>query len=320
MSGGTLTFSVIMPCMNSAPYLEKALLSVLSQQGDFRIQLIVMDGCSTDGSQDILAGLERALGEGGMKVGCRGLELILQSEEDEGQSDALNKALARIQGDVVTWLNADDWYAPGAFAAVDEAFRSDGSLELVFGNCLQMRSEETPLEGAPVRSFVKDPALVSPFSGGEQWVLVTPEVFFRRRCLAGFRFDLALDYFMDVDLWMHLFLPSPKLLKMEKTLAYFRWHTDCKTVRAWGSYLPELLVEDHILFSRYRERLCVPEAERAFGKLMLHFLTNWRQMGVFGHNDEQVRQLVEECPALDQNDRDVFATLYASARCKSGGT
>jgi glycosyltransferase involved in cell wall biosynthesis len=298
-----------MPCYNCAAFIEEALRSVFVQQGNFSVQLIVADGNSTDGTQALLAGLEREADE-------TGVVMEWFSEPDAGQSDALNKTLPKITGDVVTWLNGDDWYAPGAFAVVAEMFEGHRA-DIVLGNCTQM-GEDGPLQGVPERSFVNDPRNVMPFTGGDEWVLVTPEVFFRHTLIDGFRYDLCLDYFMDVDLWMHLFLPGPDVFKLERTLAFFRSHDECKTIRAWKRFLPRLLVEDHILLTRYRDRVDAAYAEARFTKLMVHFLTNWRRLGMFEPNMNELERLVRQCSVLDRESRDCFDGLLHEALRVSG--
>ena len=101
------SITVITPCMNSAATLQETLESVRSQKYP-RLEHIVVDGGSTDGSVDIIRRYEAHLA-------------WWVSEPDEGRVDAANKGLRMASGDVVAWLNADDRYEPGALHAVGEA-------------------------------------------------------------------------------------------------------------------------------------------------------------------------------------------------------
>lgn len=94
--------SVITPSLNSGTYLEGAIQSVLSQRYD-SFEHIVIDGGSTDGTLELLS---------------RHSHLRWVSEPDRGQSDAMNKGFEMATGDVVVYLNADDYFEPGAFHAV----------------------------------------------------------------------------------------------------------------------------------------------------------------------------------------------------------
>src|SRR5436853_5370717 len=95
--------TVITPSLNQAKYLERALRSVLDQNYP-DLEYIVMDGGSTDGSVDILHRYDNRLAH-------------WVSEPDEGQSWAINRAIERASGDVVAYINSDDYYLPGAFEA-----------------------------------------------------------------------------------------------------------------------------------------------------------------------------------------------------------
>ncbi len=111
--------SVIMPSFNQAHFLRRAIDSVLSQQGEFDLELLVMDGGSTDGSVEVLQSY--------------GDRIRWVSQRDKGQSDALNKGIARTDGDVIGWLNSDDTYEPGALAAVAGVFAAEPQTGWVYG-------------------------------------------------------------------------------------------------------------------------------------------------------------------------------------------
>ncbi len=96
------SLSVITPSRNSAQFLEDALLSVARQSGP-RVEHIVMDCASTDNTLEILN---------------RFPQVQWISEPDQGQSDAINKGFLRASGDLMGWLNADDYYLPGGLQAI----------------------------------------------------------------------------------------------------------------------------------------------------------------------------------------------------------
>ena len=108
----TPLISVITPSLNSGSYLEAAIRSVLAQ--DYRaFEHVVVDGGSTDATLDVLR---------------RYPHVRWTSEPDGGQSEAMNKGFARASGDVVVYLNADDWFEPGAFEAVAAAIRTGATF------------------------------------------------------------------------------------------------------------------------------------------------------------------------------------------------
>lgn len=106
--------TIITPSFNQASFIEKTLRSVLDQ-GYESLEYIVVDGGSTDGSAEIIE-----------RYGDRLAWWV--SEPDDGQTDALNKALRRATGDIVAYINSDDHYVPGAFDAAVGTLESSGAL------------------------------------------------------------------------------------------------------------------------------------------------------------------------------------------------
>ena len=99
--------SIVMPSFQQADFLEEAVRSVLDQPVS-AVELLVMDPGSTDGSRELLRSLLKDYGE----------RLVLHFEPDQGQSDAINRGLARARGRVLCWLNSDDRLRPEALLKV----------------------------------------------------------------------------------------------------------------------------------------------------------------------------------------------------------
>src|SRR5262245_17911524 len=124
--------SIVTPSFNQAAFLEETLRSVTAQEYP-RVEHIVIDGGSTDGSVDIL------------RRHAAGLRAWV-SEKDRGQSHAINKGFAIASGDVLTWLNSDDTLLPGALRAVGETFARRADVDLVYGDFVY-----TDAAGEPMR-------------------------------------------------------------------------------------------------------------------------------------------------------------------------
>jgi glycosyltransferase involved in cell wall biosynthesis len=118
-----MKISILTPAFNAGQYLERAIQSVLDQQ-DPDFEHIVVDGGSSDGTQETLR---------------RHGHVRWISESDRGQSHAMNKAYALSSGDLIAFLNADDWYEPGVFAHVRAQFEEHPEAGLVIGNLYDRR-------------------------------------------------------------------------------------------------------------------------------------------------------------------------------------
>ena len=132
--------SILTPSYNSGEFLERAVRSVLAQE-DPNWEHIVMDGGSTDETHSILKKFPH---------------LAVTIEADTGQSDAMNKAFRASSGDIIVYLNADDWFEPGVFKHVRSLFHKNSGLDMIIGN-LYIRvsgSEEVRLV-VPVKNYRK---------------------------------------------------------------------------------------------------------------------------------------------------------------------
>ena len=117
-----MKFSVIMPCRNAGATLAQSIESVM--ESGVNVELIVIDGASTDQTAEVVARLHERY------------SFCFISEPDEGIYHAINKGLRLVSGDVVAILNANDAYTPGALLAVAAHFK-DPSVQVVYGStCL----------------------------------------------------------------------------------------------------------------------------------------------------------------------------------------
>jgi len=114
-----MLFTIVTATFNAGRHIERNVRSVVAQQCD--VQHLIIDNCSTDGT------LERVRA-------CQSPHVEIFSEKDAGIYDAFNKGIAHARGDVISFLNADDYYLDGALRAVQEIFERDSNVACVHGN------------------------------------------------------------------------------------------------------------------------------------------------------------------------------------------
>lgn len=214
---GAPLLSVVMPSLNQASFIGAAVESVMSQTFQ-DLELIVMDGGSTDGTLLVLERLQSQF-DG---------RLRWYSESDCGAADAINKALRLARGEFIGWLNSDDLYAPEAAQRAIEYFQRRPETILLYGagqhiDEAGVKQERYPTQAPPLKSV--DFRSCCP--------ICQPTAFFRRELLAEVgMLDTSLHLSFDFDLWMRVFKRYPYQVGfVDAVQAYSRLHAACKTMR-----------------------------------------------------------------------------------------
>jgi len=213
--------SVITPSYNQARFLERTIRSVLDQ-GYANLEYIVIDGGSTDGSVDIIRRYADRLA-------------FWVSEPDGGQANAVNKGMARVTGDIVGWVNSDDFYYPGAIHMAVDAFAIDPTLGFVYGRGNRVDDCEALIEPF---AFTR-PFNVDTLAHGVDYIL-QPTVFMRRGALAAVDpLDPKLQWTLDWDLWIRLGRKFPASM-IDHLTAASREYAATKTSRGGFERLAEI--------------------------------------------------------------------------------
>lgn len=252
--------SIVTPSFNQSNYLEECICSVL-EQGYSNLEYIIVDGQSTDNSVDIIKKYANYLH-------------FWRSEPDKGQTNAINKGLKMASGDIVAWLNSDDFYLPGAFEQVVECYQTFPEVSFYFGDGYRVdetgkiKNEFFPRDLSEIASNLSSTLLLpssnksivyneSLFMLGMNYVL-QPAAFMNAKYLKEVGcLDDSLRYGMDSDLWIRLAkLAEPRYI--QKLLAASREYEQTKTSLGSFERIEELrkIAEKHTHLSITPGVLC----------------------------------------------------------------
>ena len=216
-----LKFSVITPSLNQSEYIEQTIKSVV-QQDYLNFEHLVIDGCSTDQTISILKKYNH-------------IKWI--SEKDTGQSDALNKGFRMSKGDIIAWINSDDWYEPGAFKEVANFFSKNPDKNVVMGDCNLVDEKGNLFD--KVINWERGFAQIRKYWIGRS-IPTQPAIFFKKKMLDSFGLlDETLQLAMDYDLWLR-FARGNRFYHIDYTVANYRFHANAKGGdQNWSKFVPE---------------------------------------------------------------------------------
>jgi len=228
--------SIITPSLNQGAFLEMAIQSVLNQDYP-NVEYLILDGGSVDESVQIIRKYADRL-----TFWC--------SEADRGQVHALNKGLRRATGDIRAYLCSDDYYLPGAFRAVAEAFARFPDKKWLAGNCKYVQADggesiwRAELPGEDRVRLVCGP-----------WGVPQPANFWRRELFDTYGlFREELEYVMDTEFQVRLALSGEMPIITETLLACARLHPNSKSVK-----LRHMQLREQGLFLEFFYQQLTPE-------------------------------------------------------------
>jgi glycosyltransferase involved in cell wall biosynthesis len=202
--------SIVTPSYNQGRFLETAIRSVVEQDYP-HVEHVIIDGGSTDGSVDIIRAHEKHLA-------------YWISEPDRGQSHALNKGLDRCRGTLLGWLNADDYFRPGALRAFAGAWRHRPDAGAWVGRADIVDAAGRLQSVVAPRRLDRDGIADWTANGFSQ-----PACLFSRQAWDTCRpIDESLFIPMDVDFWLKIAAVLP-LIPLDATVATATSHPEAKT-------------------------------------------------------------------------------------------
>jgi len=202
--------TIVVPSFNQGEFLGHTLKSVVDQDYP-NLELIVVDGGSTDSSLEVIRQFESKLA-------------WWVSEEDSGQASAINKGFQRSSGEIMAWVNSDDMVAPGALTCVARYFKANPGVQVVYGNRIVV--DEAGLEiGRWVLPGHSRKIL--------KWADFVPQetLFWRREAwiATGSHIDESFSFAIDWEFLLRLSNSGIRMAHIPAFLGLFRVHGMQKT-------------------------------------------------------------------------------------------
>ncbi len=241
--------SVVTPSFNQARFIEQTIRSVLLQQYP-NLEYIIIDGGSTDGSVEIIRKYEPWLSS-------------WVSERDRGQSHAINKGFEKAKGQVLCWLNSDDYYLPGTLLTVGRLLADDAGNQALAGHCLVVYENGRP--AVTLEGRYENRRRLLQFWKGYQ--MHQPAIFWRREVLQKVGLvNEGLGLIMDFDYWARI-SSHFDFLNVDRVLACSNYHTKAKTGDGYVQYHSDL--------KRYASRYWGSKLSTEFWYLQMSMLNHF---------------------------------------------
>lgn len=192
--------SIVMPSFNQAQFIEEALDSLLTQSWQ-HFEVIVQDGGSTDGTQELLA--DRS---------AKDKRIRWASEPDNGPADAINKALDKARGTYIGWLNSDDCFTPGAVERAVNAFKAHPEWILCYGQGqhIDEKSQFTHLYATLPDIHDPNPEVPEQRVFQQGCFICQPTVYFKATMLTLIgKLNTDIKASFDFDYWVRAFKAFP---------------------------------------------------------------------------------------------------------------
>jgi len=198
----TPRISIVTPCLNMGDYIEDAIRSVQFQDYP-NFEHIVIDASSRDNTVEVLK---------------RYPHLRWVSEKDRGQSDGLNKGFRMATGDIVGWLNADEYYLPGALHTIAQAYQAHPAADVIYGDGISVNDQGRVIRTKPAHCF--DYGILLYYG----CFIGTLNAFFKRAIFEqGLFIDVDYRVVMDFEYFVRLGAMGKVFTYVPSLLGAFRW-------------------------------------------------------------------------------------------------
>jgi glycosyltransferase involved in cell wall biosynthesis len=225
-----------MPSYNQSQFIEESIQSILDQDYP-SLEFMILDGGSSDGSQEIIQRYGRHLA-------------FWQSQPDKGQTDALIQGFERATGDLLGWVNSDDVLLPGALQSIADAYVLYSKSGLFGGNFFLIDRDSR------ISRCIRLPAQAALFARHSLFAFCQPGSFFKRQDYQAVG-GLHAEFYsvMDADLYFRMTLNGTRYVHTHKYVAGFRVHGMSKTMAESDKYAQESKLLQHRFWPKMKSNL-----------------------------------------------------------------
>lgn len=203
--------SIITPSYNQGQFLEETIQSVVGQMYP-DLEYIIMDGGSTDNSVEIIKKYEKHI-------------TYWESKSDDGQAHAINKGFEKATGDILAWINSDDYYLPGTLKIITSFLGNAKEKAVVFGNAVHMYQGTKRIFGSDVsKSFREIDFRICD-------TIIQPSSFWNRSVLEEVGFlNEKMHYAFDWEWFIRAQTANVQFTPIDNYLSVYRITGENKTV------------------------------------------------------------------------------------------
>jgi glycosyltransferase involved in cell wall biosynthesis len=223
--------SIVTPVFNGKKFIEDVIKNV-AEQTYSNVEHIIIDGGSTDGTVEILRKYKDSI--------------TYISEKDNGQSNAINKGFKMANGEIITWLGVDDYYATKDALTKVAKYLEDKNTNIIYGRCKTIDLSSGEENFVPQGHEVNEETMIRWWNTHSS--PAQPAIFFRKNLLdeCGY-LDESLHYAMDHDLWLKFVTKGYQIKLVPDLFAIYQIHPESKT----GSQSSKFIKEHNKVAKRY---------------------------------------------------------------------
>ena len=278
-----MRLTIVTPSLNQGEFIKDTFDSILAQNlPPGYLEYILVDALSTDHTDEIVrtyrARFEKA-----------GIRFIYIREKDKGQSDAINKGWMRATGDIVSYINSDDFYETGVLEKILDYFQTHARTQWAYGGWHLVNRRGNIYTSVVPNSFLKEKLL-------DYCNIGQPSCFFRKKLLKEFGYlNDSLHLAFDYDLWLK-FSTRYEAGIIPGILSSMRYYACAKSATKTKEQLGEILC----LSLQYTQPISIQRVRQYF-----FFIRGWMIAGF----KMDVTRRIEKAHLYPRNHKKIIALV-----------